>query len=566
MGKLSKISIISALCIGLGATSVLAGSLSGSYLAARQAAMDGNVKDAAQYFVNALAKDRDNLPLMENAVGALVTSGAFDRAKPIASLLVHKNPKSQVGWLTRLSGLASEGKFEDAVAALEGETRTTALVDGLLLGWAYLGAGDLTKADQQFQTMGKTEGIKAFSEYHRALLYASIGDYEGAVNMLASEEFRSIGMTRRAVILQLQMLGQLERYSEALDIIDQMFEGSLDPELQALRDSLRNEKVPTYLGPTSAAAGMGEVLYSIANILSNDADEQYLLIYNRLAQSLYPSHVENTMMIAGLLEQLEQFDLAAQEFQKIPQDNLSYHAAEMGRADALKNAGKIDAAIEVLGQLSKNYPELPLVHSALADLFRGEERYEEAVSVYNTAIETMERQSSPFWFIYYARGISFERLSNWDSAENDFRKALELNPNQPQVLNYLGYSLVEQKRNLDEALEMIETAVAQSPDSGYIVDSLAWAMFQLGRYEEAVVHMEKAVELMPTDPIVTDHLGDVYWAVGRKREAEFQWKRALSFDPEEKEADRIRRKLDVGLDEVLIEEGHAPIHTVQDAN
>ena len=155
-------------------------------------------------------------------------------------------------------------------------------------------------------------------------------------------------------------------------------------------------------------------------------------------------------------------------------------------------------------------------------------------------------------------------LEEWKQAEADFRAALELNPDQPQVLNYLGYSMVEKQVKLDEALNMIERAVAARPDSGYIVDSLGWVLFRLGRYDEAVSHMEKAVELMPVDPVVNDHLGDVYWAVGRSREAEFQWKRALSFvDPDDENAeadpDRIRRKLDVGLDQVLAEEGAAPL-------
>ena len=160
-------------------------------------------------------------------------------------------------------------------------------------------------------------------------------------------------------------------------------------------------------------------------------------------------------------------------------------------------------------------------------------------------------------------------MGEWDRAEADFRTALELNPGQPQVLNYLGYSLVEKQIKLDEALEMIEQAVAASPDSGYIVDSLGWVLYRLGRYDEAVGHMERAVELMPVDPVVNDHLGDVYWAVGRAREAQFQWMRALSFvDPEEVDGeadpDRMRRKLEVGLDVVLAEEGADPLKVADD--
>ena len=163
-----------------------------------------------------------------------------------------------------------------------------------------------------------------------------------------------------------------------------------------------------------------------------------------------------------------------------------------------------------------------------------------------------------------ARAIARGRGGNWDGSEADFRAALELNPEQPQVLNYLGYSLVEQQRNLDEALDMIERAVAASPDSGYIVDSLGWVLYRLGRYDEAVEQMERAVELEPVDPVVNGLLGDVYWAVGRTREAEFQWRRALSFvdmtdGDSEADPERMRRKPEVGLDAVLAEEGAPPL-------
>ena len=213
----------------------------------------------------------------------------------------------------------------------------------------------------------------------------------------------------------------------------------------------------------------------------------------------------------------------------------------------------------MLQSLSKTHSELPVVHLTLGDFYRADERYAEAVKAYDKAISLYEDPQDARWFAYYTRGIAYERLGEWDNAEADFRKALELSPGQPQVLNYLGYSLVEMGTKLDEALGMIEQAVATSPNSGHIVDSLGWVLFQLGRYEEAAAQLERAAELMPVDPIVNDHLGDGYWAVGRKIEARFQWHRALSFDPEEADAERIRRKLEVGLDQVLAEEGADPI-------
>ena len=150
-----------------------------------------------------------------------------------------------------------------------------------------------------------------------------------------------------------------------------------------------------------------------------------------------------------------------------------------------------------------------------------------------------------------------------DATVADLEEALRLNPEQPQVLNYLGYSYVDRGENLDEALGMIERAVAREPGSGYIIDSLAWAYYRLGRYAEAVGPMEQASLLEPVDPIVTDHLGDIYWAVGRTREAEFQWHRALSYGPEEKDATRIRAKLEKGLDAVLADEGAKPLAPVE---
>ena len=205
----------------------------------------------------------------------------------------------------------------------------------------------------------------------------------------------------------------------------------------------------------------------------------------------------------------------------------------------------------------------------MGDVLRDQNNYSDAIPSYDRALELVPEDSRRRWFIHYARAIAHERLDHWELAEADFRAALELNPDQPQVLNYLGYSMVEKQINLDEALEMIERAVAARPDSGFIVDSLGWVLFRLGRYSEAVEHMETAVALMPVDPVVNDHLGDVYWSVGRTREAEFQWSRALSFvDPEdtdgEADPDRIRRKLESGLDAVLEAEGAEPLKVAND--
>jgi Flp pilus assembly protein TadD len=302
------------------------------------------------------------------------------------------------------------------------------------------------------------------------------------------------------------------------------------------------------------------VFFTLATALNGEADDAHTLIHTRIAAWLRPDHTEAQLLTAGLLTRLDQPELATEAYAMIKPDNPSYHVAEIGRANALVRAGKTEAAIEVLTALARSHGQIIGVQAELGNLLRREDKFEAAITAYDAAIALLgETPAAGDWGLFFARGVAQERQKRWDMAVADFSKALELYPDQPQVLNYLGYSYLERNTNLDEALSMIERAVAAEPDSGYIVDSLAWALFRLGRYTDAVAPMERASLLEPVDAVVTDHLGDVYWAVGRKLEAQFQWRRALSFDPLEPDAARIRRKLEVGLDKVLAEEGAKPI-------
>ena len=231
----------------------------------------------------------------------------------------------------------------------------------------------------------------------------------------------------------------------------------------------------------------------------------------------------------------------------------------MGRAQSLFAAERRDEGIAALFALREKHPEHVQLHIALGEMLRRSERYAEAADAYSEAIGLIGEIEPRQWFLHYYRAISYERIKDWARAEPDFHRALELFPDHPQVLNYLGYTLLERGERIDEAMEMIKSAVAQRPEDGHIIDSLAWGYFLLGRFEEAVEPMERASLLMPLDAVVTDHLGDVYWAVGRRLEARFQWRRALSFENPDADPARIRRKLEIGLDAVLEEEGAPPL-------
>nr|WP_232897281.1 tetratricopeptide repeat protein [Pontibaca salina] len=536
----------------------------GAYLAGRQAVYGSDYAVAAQYYARALMRDSGNPDLMENLVLSQLSLGQVARALPVAKRMEDLGVSSQAAHMVVAGNLIAD---EDFAALLSRDAQIQSigpLVDGLVLAWAHMGAGSVAQALEQFDKVAEDNGLQGFAHYHKAMALASVGDYEGAEALFAADE-GALGMvSRRAAMARAEILSLLGRNADALAIIKDSFGTDLDPALDDLAERLRaGEQVP-FSHVRSVRDGMAEVFLTLAQALAGEAADPYALIYARMAEFLRPDNIDALLMTADLLDRLGQYDLAEATFAKVPNDHPSHFAAELGRAESLRRAGRPEAAIEALKKLAAAYPDLAPVQTALGDLQRQQENYADAISAYDHAIDHSEANSSVLWFLHYARGISHERLGQWDSAEVDFRRALELNPDQPQVLNYLGYSLVEQQAHLDEALDMIERAVAAEPDSGYIVDSLGWALFRLRRYDEAVGHMETAVQLMPVDPVVNDHLGDVYWAVGRIREAEFQWKRALSFvDPEEKDAeadpDRIRRKLEIGLNAVLAEEGAEPL-------
>ena len=555
--------------VSVGAPQAFAQSVSGAYLAGRQATSQNDFSNASTYFVKALARDRTNPELMEGAVSSLLALGEIQKAVPIAKAIEQLELRSQTASMVLIADLVMNQDFDGVIARAGDNGGIGPLVDTLVSAWAKLGQGQAAAAFEEFDVVAEQPGMSGFATYHKAMAFAVVGDFEGANNLFSSSNADGASATRRGAMARAEVLSQLDRNADAVQSLRLAFGDATDPELDALLEALEAGRMVPFTHATSASDGIAEVFYSLAGALRGEADADYTLLYARLAYSLRPDHIDALLLSAELLEELGQFDLAIDAYKRVPRTDTASHAAELGRAAALRSSGKPDAAIEVLAQLARRFPDMAIVHSTLGDALRNQDEFVDAVASYNRALELVPEGSRGRWFIHYARAIAHERLDNWEQAEADFRAALDLNPDHPQVLNYLGYSMVEKQINLAEALDMIERAVAARPDSGFIVDSLGWVLYRLGRYDEAVAHMERAVELMAVDPVVNDHLGDVYWAVGRKREAEFQWSRALSFvDPTEVDGeadpDRMRRKLEIGLDAVLLEEGAEPLKVAND--
>ncbi len=559
-----SISAIAMACFLSSANTVLADPNAGAYLAARHAGTVGDFASGAQYFTKSLIADPANAYLLENALTSFMALGQIDRAIPVAEVIVAQGYQSQMAHLVLYLQAAKNEEWSDVFSGLEMGRTVAPLVDGLIQAWAHLGEGDMTKALASFDQVIEGEGMALYGLTHKAYALASVGDFEGAEAVFG--DAAAAGQLRysaRSAIAHAQILSQLGRNDDALTIVDTVFTNPGDPMVADLRADLSAGKGVAFDAITSPIQGMADIFHAVAGAVHGDAPDAYTLLYARAATYLDPDSTTAVLMTAELLYDLQQYDLANETYASVSRDDPSFHAAELGRAEVLTDAGRKDAAIEVLEALARSHPELPQVHASKGDTLRRAERFAEAAAAYTRALDIYDSASPVKWFVHYTRGIAFHKVDNWPQAEADFRAALALRPDHPQVLNYLGYSLVERGEKLDEALSMIETAAAARPDNGAIIDSLGWVLFQLGRYEEAVGYMERAASLEPVDPVINDHLGDVYWAVGRKIEAHFQWNRALSFDPTEKEALRIRDKLTRGLDVVLRDEGLDPIRVAR---
>ena len=536
--------------------------LAGPYLAGVSASYDNDYAAAARFFAEAAERDPDNINLLQDTAINAVIAGDFDTALPVASKLQDLGADVQLSGLILIADAMGRQDYAGALAVLESAgDEVNPLLGNLLRGWIEAGLGDIDAATQTLQSVSGDTAFGALAKYHQSLILGLVGNFDGAVSILEGDaETGPLRVNRASARVHAQMLMQLDRKDDALAVIGTALEEEPDLELFDLRESIQSGQDVSFDHVRSVEDGAGEVLLTLASALG---PESFALFYGRLAQIVRPDYVEAYLFTADLFSTKEQYALAVADYEKIPAESIDYRSARIGRANAFADAGDAEGAIAAMSAITEEWPDDGYALISLGDLYRYEERFEEATATYTQALGLVERPRPGDWRTHYVRGISYERTDNWEAAEADFRKALELRPDQPLVLNYLGYSLVEMDMKIDEARDMIERAVAGDPDNGYITDSLGWVLYKIGEYDAAVPHMERAAELLPSDPIINDHLGDVYWTVGRKTEAVFQWKRALSFGPEEAEADRIRRKLDVGLDVVRAEEAEAEAASTQ---
>jgi tetratricopeptide (TPR) repeat protein len=321
------------------------------------------------------------------------------------------------------------------------------------------------------------------------------------------------------------------------------------PDQPVLEDALAELEAGRYLPPPfdDPAGGMADALWGIAQALHQERGGSRAVLYARLALFLEPDLAEATLLIGDVFTEQANYEAAIATYAMIDDASPISYAGKLRTADALHEMGRKEQAFELLERQAAADPKRIQALVQLGNLLRRDEDYARAENAYTRAVERLGTPEREAWSLFYARGIAYERIKQWPEAEADFLKALELEPEQPFVLNYLGYSWVDQSVRLDEARGMLDRAVAARPNDGFIVDSMGWVHYRLGEYAQAVASLERAVELEPGDPVINDHLGDAYWRVGRQREARYQWQRALTLEPDAEQIEAIGRKLESGL-------------------
>jgi tetratricopeptide (TPR) repeat protein len=524
-------------------------SLTGNYLAARHARASSDAVAAADYFRAALRQRPDDPVLLARTTQAQLLAGRVSDGVALAQKLLAIEPDNPLARLAVAVGKLQAGRPAEAEAVLAAlPAGTVAQVAGpLLRAWALFGERQPDAARAALEPLKAIPSAAYLAPLHAAWMLDAGGAPGEAAEMLGQVFQSQKEPWLRLAELAGAVYTRAGRTEDAARIYERYLAGHgaetsmLDERALIDREAAARPKL------TTMKDGAAEGLFDAAGVLARQNQRDAALTLAQLGLWLKPDFPALRLVTADLMESFERLADANQVYAGIDRASPLAWVARLATARNLDRLDRSDEAAALLRQMAKERPASPEPLIQLGDQYRRLERYGDAVKVYDEAAARIGDIDRRYWRFLYARGIALERIKDWPRAEADLKKALEFEPNQPFVLNYLGYSWVEQGRNLEQAEEMLTRAVALRPNDGYIVDSLGWVYYRLGRYPEAIEKLERAVELKPEDPVINDHLGDAYWAAGRQREARFQWRAALSRDPEPELRQAIEGKLSRGI-------------------
>ena len=526
-----------------------AGHLFGYYLAGRHAQQVRDCRAAADWYGKAIAQDADAPELVSRTFLMQVCVGRFDRARALAQQELKLDPKDALAELVMVVDRLKAGDTAGALkyAALLPSDGVHRFIGPFALAWTRMAANDLAGADGALQGLDKFNGFQPLKVFQLGLLY----DFAGKADKAQQFYDKALSGAPQLNWRLTDAIGNFDERHGRADQAKKLYQRFIRQNNGSdLALSVAAARKPGPPQPTigSAADGLAEAMFDLASVLNQAETIDLSLLYDRFALALRPQFPLAQLLLADILSAQEKPAESLNVLAEIPADSPYYWSARLRIAINLDTLDRSDEAIAQLRAMAAENTRLSGAEVQLGDILRAKKRYGEAVSAYDEAIRRVAAAGLPErWQLFYDRGVSLERSGEWKRAEGDLLHALDLKPNEPMVLNYLGYSWVDRGENLDRGLKMVEKAVELKPEDGYIVDSLGWAHYRMGDYAGAVQYLEKATELVPEDPTINDHLGDAYWQTGRLVEARYQWRRALQFHPQESEIKPIEAKLERGL-------------------
>ncbi|MDA0221139.1 MAG: tetratricopeptide repeat protein [Proteobacteria bacterium] len=522
---------------------------SGAYLAAQAAFMERDMDAAADYLLIALAADAENKDIIRQAHFAQVSAGRVPEALPLARKLVVGEQAEQLSPLTlavdALDRNDAEAAYE-AVGYLPLSGYGLALVP-LFEAWIEVARGNMADAVAAIGPYDLGDGFDALRAYHVALIEDMAGNPAAADAAFRVALTAQDGGSYRVVLAYGRFLENRGKSGEAREVYEDFL--AANPSSLWLEGALAQLEAPGTAGRIDTPEeGAAEALFAVAGAAQQGGSPETALAYAQLAAYLAPDSDVVHLLIGDVLELEGRHADAIAAYRRISAKSPLSWTGRLRTAINLDDSGDSNKAIALLRQMEQERPDRADALIVLGDILRVNERWDEAVAAYDDAYEREGGAAVDDWKLHYVRGIALERSGDWERAEADLLRALEIQPGHPFVLNYLGYTWVDMGIRMEEALAMIEQAVVQRPTDGFIIDSLGWAYYRMGRYEDAAEQLELAVEYEPSDPVVNDHLGDAYWKVGRRNEARVQWRRALSLAEDDAELSAaIEAKLQSGL-------------------
>ncbi|HET7852029.1 MAG TPA: tetratricopeptide repeat protein [Methyloceanibacter sp.] len=524
------------------------GTLLGNYLAGRIARGDHDTAAAAEFYSRALAEDPGNELILEQAFLLETAAADWTRAVELARELVKVEPSHRIAQFLLGIEAFKRGDYKEAdehfSAARQGPIAD--LTSILARAWVQQANGKTDQAFATLDTLSDADWAQFYQRYHRALIADVAGKREVARVAFAQAFKENPATLRVADAYARHAVNSNNRKLAKQTLRTHIAKSAQHPLSTALLSDIEAGKTPPLL-VTNPTDGLAEVFYGIGDALAGEGGLDMGIIFLQFSLYLEPIFPLAQVALAEAYDSAKRYDLELAAFDNISEDSPLWLNVQIQKALALNSLERVDDAKALLEKIIAKSPKDIRPLDALGNILRSHERYAEARDYYSRAIELVGKPTKDNWTLYYARGVCNERLKDWPQAEADLKKALELSPDESPVLNYLGYTWVDQSQNLKTAMDYIRKAVKLKPDDGYYIDSLGWAYYRLGNIQSAVEHLERAVELKPDDPVINDHLGDAYWRIGRKLEAKYQWQQSLTLKPDKDLIATIDKKLKDGL-------------------